>query len=61
MPRKASPICGNPLYLQWIKEMMEEAGGVSNNKMYYAYKKVSFTKLAIIESQTHLRKYSLYY
>ncbi|CAI2162170.1 12816_t:CDS:2 [Funneliformis geosporum] len=38
-PKRIEPPCGNPLYLEWLKEWMQEAKAAKNNKSYYVYKK----------------------
>lgn len=39
-PKRKIPPCGNPLYLKWLEEWMQEAKAINNNKSYYVYKKV---------------------
>ncbi|PKY54845.1 hypothetical protein RhiirA4_502602 [Rhizophagus irregularis] len=38
-PKRKIPPCGNPLYLKWLEEWMQEAKAINNNKSYYVYKK----------------------
>jgi hypothetical protein len=39
-PKRKIPPSGNPLYLTWLEEWMQEAKAANNNKSYYVYKKV---------------------
>ena len=38
-PKRKVPPCGNPLYLKWLEEWMQESKAAKNNKSYYVYKK----------------------
>ncbi|CAG8734796.1 3256_t:CDS:2, partial [Ambispora leptoticha] len=43
------PTCGNPLYKQWLEEMMEEAKA-KNNNTYHTYKKACRDSLSPLKS-----------